>query len=415
MSKTTKTLLLLFNAFCYVCYLTVGYLHFMYYNAMQEALMITNTEIGIVGLGTGIMAITAYFIGGAMADSFSAKKMLSVGHFICAGLAFIYASLPSFTVVLIIMIVAAFFLNGTLWSGAAKMVREFSTAENEAKMYGVYLAFAGIGGTIFGLSGAYLIGQLGSAEGVSTILYIVGGYMAFAGVINLVLYKESTGEQSSTSEDDKFKMVYLKEILRNPNFWLLSISGAMIYPISAAISYFAPLLHSNYGVSLALVSVVGTFRYYIARMIFAPVGGMLVQKKGSIWVMKLVIILALACSVFILIMPMNSTMLLPAVAIVIILCVIYNTSTTTWYTSVNDIGIPAHMKGTAIGLYCGLIFHSDIYLYTICGVILDSYESHTAYQIIYSITGGMFLVGLITLVILGQRLKAAAKLKTTTV
>lgn len=406
MSRTSIYLIVMFNAFCYVCYISVSYLHFTYYNAMQEALHLTNTQIGFIGTGCGIMGVIGLFVGGPLADIFPAKKMLLWGHLFSATLTLIFTTMPPYTYVFIIMVTSSFLLNGIFWNATAKMVRDFSTDKNEAKMYGLYLFFVGVGGTIFGTIGAYLIGRLGSIDGLITIFYLIAGYLVLAAVITLIFYKKPSNANNKVSENEKFKLIYVSEILKNRKFWLLSASLTMLYPIGLAISYLAPLLHTNYGVSVALVSIVGTIRIYIARIIFAPLGGVLVQKTSSIFVIKCVLGISMLCSLLIVLLPMDSSMLIASVIIVLVFAICYNTSTTTWYTSVTDIGIPAHMKGTAIGLSCGIMFHTDIYLYLICGMLLDAYEPHFAYRVIYIMTSLMFLAGLVFATLLGRKIKA---------
>lgn len=413
MKKSNQILLMMFTAFTYVCYLTLSFMHFSYYSVMNEFLFFTHTQIGLIAVGVGVFSTIGYFFGGALADYYSPKKLLIFSHFSAVILNIIFTLFPLYPVVIVLTSLSAFLVNGLLWNGAAKMVREFSTPKNVAKMFGLYLSFAGIGGTIFGLLGAYLVGRLGGLAGLNAILYIVSVYLFFAGIITWILYKRPAVATGAIPESEKFRLSFVIDIMKNYKFWILSFSASMIYPIGLAMSYFAPLLHTNYGVSLALVSTVGTFRLYLARSIFAPIGGILIQKTNSFVIMKGSIIVGLIGAILVVLLPMNSSMLVPAIIIVLAFAVAYNINTPTWYTPLGDIGIPEHKKGTAIGMYCSIIFHSDVYMYVVFGMILDKYpaDPHFAYQLIYAILAVIFIIGIILLFILTSILKAEKRRK----
>ncbi|HEY3547539.1 MAG TPA: MFS transporter, partial [Propionicimonas sp.] len=100
-----------------------AYLKAVFYDPLQKALGVTNTQLGQVFSAYAITALICYLPSGIIADKIRMRTLASVGFISTAVLTFVYAMLPS-----IGMLYAVFVLMGIttilIWWGVRyKLVR----------------------------------------------------------------------------------------------------------------------------------------------------------------------------------------------------------------------------------------------------------------------------------------------------
>ena len=393
-NKITIIILLCLNGFAYYTVWPVVLMHQYYYDAMQAAFELTHGQMGMYGLISGICSLVGYIISGIFADIFETKKLLLTSLAILIGGYGVMMLLPSYHLLLVIALVLTLTCVGTFWGAFAKYVRILGDNDptKESKMYGLQYAFVGIGGALLGTIGARLVaGAVNVADGMRHMLMLNCGIVILAFLANLFLFKPQitlvgTGE-------DKFKLSYIKDVLKMPVFWLMAVTIMAIYGTSVATSYMSPLLY-NLGVPLGIVSAIGSFKYFAVRLIFAPVGGAVMDKAGSpMKVITFALIVSTVCLILQVITGANTAFLL--IGVIIICSIIYQISTPGWFSSLTEARIPEKYKGTAVGLFSAIFQSPDAYGYAIGGMMLTKFGEERGYPIIFGMWAVIGVIGVI--------------------
>lgn len=392
MKRSTQIILLATNGICYYCTILAAYLHFYYYNLMQEVFSLTNTQIGVYGGIVGGLGIIAYFFSGIVADKFSPKKLLILTYATQMIILGIYMTIPSYHMLLVLQVFATISCVVLFWSAMAKYVRSLGTPDQEARLFGFHFGFVGLGGTVLTLLNAYIISIWTSEAALRFIFLVCIIILGISILIDLFLYKPRQVEES---EDDKFRFSDILIIVKQPSFWFICCMLLGAHCIAGAVSYFSPLLYANYGVPLAVVSILGAFRTYCARVICSPIGGWCMDKMGSSIKFTTILIVAGIIGVTsILFVPQSAAFLVPAIVIFSVLVLATNLIVPAWFTPVTEVGVPQRAIGTGIGLYCAIGFSSDGFLYILGGNWLDTYGNSVGYTYIFTFILIMLFVGL---------------------
>ncbi|MGB9792672.1 MAG: MFS transporter, partial [Thermacetogeniaceae bacterium] len=128
---------------CSVIYL-LPYLRITYYEALQQALGVSNTKLGIIQSVFGIMTILSGFPGGWLADRVSPRILLT-SSFVCTGIiGLYYATLPPFPAVVFIHLVFGITTMLTFWAAYIKTVRQCASPSAQGKAFGILEGGSGL-------------------------------------------------------------------------------------------------------------------------------------------------------------------------------------------------------------------------------------------------------------------------------
>lgn len=394
MKKSTMMILLVVNAMGYTAIYTGAFLHYYYYNLMEIGFHLTNTQIGIMGSIIGLGQLAAYIIGGFIADKISIKKLMIIGYISQAALMLWYATIPSWPIIITIQCLFIITALVIYWGAYIKFVRSLGDKSQEARIFGLWWGIVGITGTLLGVVGAGIITKFPVPE--TALRYVLLWYAAIlviAAIVDIFLYHP---KEVKASEEDKFKLSQISFIVKNKEFWALTLMNFSGYFLCASAVYFSPMLNSNYGVSVAIVSALSVFRAWGARIIFAPVSGALISKANSTAVvMRVLIIMGAIIALFIALVPREPAYLVIAIIAFIVLVAVYQMSVTGWVTPISECNIPDHMKGTAWGIMSAVLFSSDAFVYLLCGSWLDKYGPEKGYTMIYLLFAAVFAAGIV--------------------
>ena len=113
------------------------YIRETFYIPIQNAMGLTNAQMGSLNGWYAIVATPAYFMGGIVADKFSPKIMLTFS-FISTGLLGLWFSMfPGYTVSRVIFALMGFTTVMTYWSSVIKAVRMLGSSEEQGRLFGL--------------------------------------------------------------------------------------------------------------------------------------------------------------------------------------------------------------------------------------------------------------------------------------
>lgn len=111
------------------------YIRETFYPQIQSAMNLSNSQMGLLSSGYATMATLSYFVGGIVADKFSARKLLTFSFIATGALGFWFSTFPSFTTARIIFILMGITSIITYWSACIKATRMLGSPEEQGRLF----------------------------------------------------------------------------------------------------------------------------------------------------------------------------------------------------------------------------------------------------------------------------------------
>lgn len=377
-----------------VPYLTRGF-----YNVFQDAMGITNAQIGILMSTFGLVNLVTYFIGGWLADKISMKKLLVFSYIASGILGIIMLYSTSFTS--LILIYAGFSVSTglTFFPAMLKFVRSLGDDSEQGLLYGLKEAGYAAVGVIVGFVVVRI--RVNSGSDMVTFQWLVmlySGLSISAGLLLQFLMKDEKPVSSAKSEPVDIKLI--AKIAKMKEVWLITISIFCCYLVYSSLTYSSPYLVDVYGISNSTASTLGIIRQYVASAFVCLLYGIVADKIGSS--VKMVnftfIGLAITCVAFAMV-PQGAAFVGLAIGLMVAITILACGVRGVYYAQVSEAGFPLEYTGTVMGIIAILAFTPDAFYFTVMGRLLDKHiaagTAVTGYHTIFMISAVAAVVGIV--------------------
>ena len=375
------------------------YFRSYYYDAYLQTYGLTNSQMGMFGSIFGIMGACSYLFGGVVADMFSARKLMTISMILTGLGGLLHLFHPSY-----LMLVGIYFLWGftslfAFWPALLKVLRSLANEDEQSKAYGFMDATRGITNAVqLAVTLAIFNALSKKASDLAGLNGVVIFYSAVCIVMGIGLYfvldekKLQTGSDDA-EDDSKFSFAIVKQVLKMPVVWLLSLVVCCSYTMPILFYYFTPYATANLGMTAAAGAMVTMLAQYV-RPVACVVGGVAADKIGRANVMYGTMGIMLA-STLVLIFAKSMT---NAVFIGICACIYFGMygAYSLVFSMFDECGIPKYMSGTAIGLICTIGYMPEFFCPLLAGKVLDTY-GNAGYHILFIFLAVMMVIGLILL------------------
>ena len=375
------------------------YFRSYYYDAYLQTYGLTNSQMGMFGSIFGIMGACSYLFGGVVADMFSARKLMTISMILTGLGGLLHLMHPSY-----LMLVGIYFLWGftslfAFWPALLKVLRSLANEDEQSKAYGFMDATRGITNAVqLAVTLAIFNALSKKASDLAGLNGVVIFYSAVCIVMGIGLYfvldekKLQTGSDGAEDES-KFSFAIVKQVLKMPVVWLLSLVVCCSYTMPILFYYFTPYATANLGMTAAAGAMVTMLAQYV-RPVACVVGGVAADKIGRANVMYGTMGIMLA-STLVLIFARSMT---NAVFIGICACIYFGMygAYSLVFSMFDECGIPKYMSGTAIGLICTIGYMPEFFCPLLAGKVLDTY-GNAGYHILFVFLAVMMVIGLVLL------------------
>ena len=375
------------------------YFRSYYYDAYLQTYGLTNSQMGMFGSIFGIMGACSYLFGGVVADMFSARKLMTISMILTGLGGLLHLCHPSY-----LMLVGIYFLWGftslfAFWPALLKVLRSLANEDEQSKAYGFMDATRGITNAVqLAVTLAIFNALSKKASDLAGLNGVVIFYSAVCIVMGIGLYfvldekKLQTGSDDA-EDDSKFSFAIVKQVLKMPVVWLLSLVVCCSYTMPILFYYFTPYATANLGMTAAAGAMVTMLAQYV-RPVACVVGGVAADKIGRANVMYGTMGIMLV-STLVLIFARSMT---NAVFIGICACIYFGMygAYSLVFSMFDECGIPKYMSGTAIGLICTIGYMPEFFCPLLAGKVLDTY-GNAGYHILFIFLAVMMVIGLVLL------------------
>ncbi len=359
----------------------------------------TNTQLGDLFAVYGITAMLAYFPGGALADRFSARSLLSVSLFATAAGGIYMSTIPAAPQMAALYGYWGFTTIFLFWGALIRATRDWGGSGAQGMAFGILEAgrgftaaiVAGVSVTIFASLMPEQVELASDSErraAFSEVILAYSGFTALAGILAWLLIPVPEGQVHS--RPNPFSGMAL--VARRPIVW------AQAAVIICAYSGFKGI--DNY--SLYAVQVLGMNEVDSARLVtwgaytrpFAAIAAGLIADRfdaaRAIGVAFIVLLLAYV-PLSLLVPDATSTKLIFANIFISIFAVFAIRGI--YFALLEENQTPLHVTGAVVGIVSLIGFTPEIFFAPIAGRILDAAPGVEGHQNFFLFLAGVMVAG----------------------
>lgn len=358
------------------------YIRETFYVPIQNAMNLSNAQMGLLSSGYATMSLFSYFIGGIIADKFSARKLLTFSFIATCVLGLWFSTFPGYTISRVIFVLMGISTIITYWSACIKATRMLGTEEEQGRLFGLQEGLRGIMNAllVFGMTAAFTH-FADEVAGASAAIKVCSIVVIIIGILNFIFIEDTKKEENSESFIDVTKGMF--KALLIPRVWLLVAIVFTAYSVYGLIAYATTFAQKFYGLSAASAATLGGIRYLIQGA-GGIVGGFLADKMKSRFKVIIggCIGLALSFALFI-VVPAKASLCVMVVANFFVGLFFIYAVRSQYFAVHDDAGIPLNMSGRVSGIASCLGYTPDIFMYTLVGSWMDNY-GRTGYNMTWA-------------------------------
>lgn len=361
-----------------LCY-TYPYLSSTFYTQFMEAFSLTNEQVGSLISMFGLTAVPGYLFGGLIADRFSPKKLVIISQLLTACIGLCICFLNGYTVLTVCYLALGVTTTFIHWSAFLKLIRAQGSDKDEGKVFGFFETCYAV------VSIVCSYGILGILESLPSFRWVQAIYAVILIIVAVVIALFVKDSDVRGTSSDSFRLSMAGKAMRHPVTWL---NGFIVLGLFIALStstYLNPMLSEVYGVDVTLSTAYSIYNRYVARVLLATAGGLLLDKLKTPKTMSLFSAGMIVMLLAIIFIPQNAGFAIGAVIICVLFSSIMGASRSGLYTPIPEVKMPMSITGTAMGICSAVGYSSDLWLYTLCGKWLDEFGS-SGYTYIWLLT-----------------------------
>ena len=382
--------------------------------SMLEVFQLSHTQLGDIFAVYGVVAFLAYFPGGALADRYPARALMSLSLATTALGGFYLYTLPGIAGLYLVFAYWGITSILLFWAALIKATREWGGASEQGIAFGMLEGGRGFVASLFSSVAVYIlarqfVGGADSAAGLqSVILFYTVIVLASAVVVWFALPHDTSSFSAETAEPDVAERRHWRRVLADSRGYL---QAAVV--ICAYCGYKSL---DNYGVYAVEVlemtplasAELTTYASY-SRPVAAVVAGVLADRWSSSRLITALFVLA-GVAFFVM-----STEAVTAAAsawvmtnLVITFVAVYALRGI-YFSLVEESGLRASDTGTAVGLISVVGFAPDIFFGALTGRLLDANPGVVGFQHYFGLMACISIAGMLAALALAWRLRSCRR------
>jgi sugar phosphate permease len=373
----------------------------VYYIPLQEALQISNTQMGFLMSIFGITSLISYFPGGWLADRISTRILLSISLWSTGIAGMFFASFPSFKLCIVLHAFWGISVTLTFWAALIKATRKWALADQQGRAFGILESGRGITEVIASTILLGVFARLGSGDlGLSWVIIIFSGLNILIGLMAWFVLGDQTKNISREGDEmDKIKFKEILGILKMPVIWLISLVILGAYAAYWGSYYFTPYATDVFMMSVVFGGALGVGKMWLKP--FSALGaGFVADKIGPsravIWSFG---ILIFSFSIFVMIPGKPELVLILIVNSAVASLAIFALRGI-YFALLQEGGVPLALTGTATGIISVIGYTPDIFMPLVGGLFLDGYPGIRGYRYFFLFIALLSLAGLLAATII---------------
>tara|TARA_B100000767_G_C19745991_1_gene528532 strand:- start:755 stop:2023 length:1269 start_codon:yes stop_codon:yes gene_type:complete len=364
---------------------------------------LNNFQLGSCFSIYGTVALLSYLYGGAIADKYSPRILISVSLILTAIGGIVISAFPSLEILQLVYGYWGFTTIFLFWGAMIKATRVWGGTSKQASAFGFLEGGRGLVAATIGAVGVYIFSVI-LPENLATAIfierqdsfrYVILFISALASIVGLmVLFFMSTPEKSTDKvSSPSSSLENIKRVLKIPSVWWL-----MLIVLSAYVGYKLTDIFSLYAAEImefdeVKAAQVGAFQLYVRPTVCIAIGLMADKSRATLWINIGFIIMIIGALIFASGLVKSDLNGLFFLSLIITTTGTYSLRTL-YFAVLQEGNIPLAITGTAVGIISVVGYTPDIFIGPIMGYLLDSSPGILGYQQVYIMLTLFSLLGL---------------------
>ncbi len=358
------------------------YIRETFYIPIQNAMGLTNAQMGSLNGWYAIIATPAYFLGGVVADKFSPKIMLTFSFISTGLLGLWFSTFPGYNASRLIFAIMGFTTVMTYWSSVIKAVRMLGDSNEQGRLFGLQEGLRGfLNAMLVFVMAAVYARFADNVVGAAMAIRLCAILLLVIGVLCWFVIDNPNEKDQGESLKEVFIGVF--KCMKIPRVWLLVAIVFTAYSVYGLMSYINTYAVNLYGMSETMAANLGGIRYLL-QGVGGVVGGFLADKIHSR--LKVIsgaaILLAISWAAFIAI-PVDTGMLMAVIGNFFIGVILIYAIRSQYFADIDDAGIDVKVTGRVSGIISTFGYLPDVFMFTMVGSWLDNYAGKAGYNRVF--------------------------------
>jgi nitrate/nitrite transporter NarK len=383
------------------------FLREVYYIPMQEAMNLSNTQMGMLMGAFGTVSMLMYFPGGWLADRVSSRKLITLGMLATGASGLYFATFPSYTANLLLHAFWGISITFVFWGAMIKATRGWAPADEQGRAFGILETGRGLGEVISHTALLALFAWLGSTyAALATVIVVFSLFNIGLGVAAWFLIVDN--ERVDTSNQRRVGPKEVMQVLKMPVVWLISVVILTAYSAYWGSFFFTPYASDVFLMSVTMAGVLSVGRMWL-KPFAALAAGFLGDRFGIARSVALSLAIT-AISFALFAMTPSDPSVLPLVIVNVAISATFIFALRgIYFALLEEGGIPLALTGTAAGVASALGFVPDIYMPMVGGYLLDTYPGVTGYRLLFGFVAVLAVAGFIAAILILRLQKVRIK------
>lgn len=370
------------------------YLRQLFKTSLLDAFSLTELQLGNLSSTYAIWSIICYLPGGWLADRVAPKKLVVIALFASAGTYAWYASIPSYTELLIIHALWGVIGVGILWAAMFKHIRLLAGGDEQGRMFGALEGARGLFEAILLTVATFVFTLFATRKlGMVNVIVIYTALSAALGVLMIFMKTGSSNGNNKLSEPIHMADVLL--ILKQPSVWLLCVILTAVYHLFWATIEFPSFAETGgFAMPLAAATALGATKLWM-RPFGGVLGGMIGDRITNVRLMMWLFAAGIAACLFLALMKTTPEMRWTLWVFIIPFGLLVYAARGIFWALLYDCPLPARVLGTSIGFISIMGYSSDAYIPQVAAYLHGTYDTGSAYQLFFAYVAAASVVGLL--------------------
>lgn len=366
---------------------------------------ITNLQLGAAFSLYGSIAMAAYFLGGPLADRFSARRLMTAALLATSLGGLFFAAIPSLAVLTLLYGFWGLTTILMFWAALIRATREWGGIDAQGRAYGILDGGRGLFVALLASVSVWIFASLLPAEVASAtieqrtaalkqIIWIFTGLVLCVALLVWLVVPEIDPTTKAISRQ-KLTLNSVKQLLRKRTIWLQSIIVLCAYVGYKTTDDFSLYVSDAFGYNDVAAAHIGTISFWV-RPFAAIVAGFLADRIRSSQVTIVGFGLMFFGSVAIAAGILNPDMYVGLVLTIVITSTGIYAIRGIYFALLQEAGVPLAMTGSAVGLVSVIGFAPDIFMGPLMGFLIDRSPGALGHQHVFVVLGVFSLIGLVT-------------------
>ena len=368
----------------------------IYYAPMQKSFGFSNTQIGVLSSTYGFTSLVGYFPGGWLADRFSPRKLITIALLIMAASGFVFATIPSFEVCVLLYGIWGLATAVVFWSALIKATRNWAGKEEQGRAYGILEGGRNIVDVTAATFVLWVFAFRGGDQAALTenILIQASVPLVLAVIVWLHMRDDTRPDEEPQEARSAITWAGVMEVMRFPIVWLLSIIIMAAYAGLWGAIYFTPYATEVFALGDVLGGAIGVGKIWLAP--FAAIAaGLIADKIGTAKAVVGSFVLMTAGFLLFGLLPGAPNLVLLLIINVAVISIAVYALRGIYFALFEQGGLPLAVTGTATGVVSVIGYTPDVFVPVLAGVVLDAYPGAGGYQTLFLLIGGLSFLGLV--------------------